>query len=390
MFDLFFDAAMAWNEMGMLLITLVLTSLGGLILSYVLYWKIKSKKVRALIKAVHVVGEYTEGAVRPKARNVLFSNSKYANEVYYSLYEYQDAQGNMVEYFDENGSSIITDKIPGTYSTLLMMPETNKVTSLGYVLPAFGTICTGSGLFVGYQFFRQFHFNIFVPFFVLLGFCVAGFKLFKVYKKISDKDKKEIANFFSKMKSDKKSGFSALSEAAKDMKIEDVKYRHGKGRPLDENEIRARVEIYEKNTRFGSKIGFVLALGLLAGGYYFGQVMASRLAEGIHTKGVVSGIDMRRSSSSNGTSYNYLAIVEFTDKEGKIIHFSDSIGSNHPLYSRGDSVDVIYSPQKPENAIIDRGIWNWTLSFALGGAGVFLLFVTLRHLAGGRRYRGRV
>ncbi len=49
----------------------------------------------------------------------------------------------------------------------------------------------------------------------------------------------------------------------------------------------------------------------------------------------------------------YVASVEFTTNEGRLVRFDDPISaSNPPQYTPGQSVTVAYSPETPERAII--------------------------------------
>lgn len=49
----------------------------------------------------------------------------------------------------------------------------------------------------------------------------------------------------------------------------------------------------------------------------------------------------------------YVARIEFTTNEGRLIRFEDPISaSNPPQYTLGQSVTVAYSPETPEQAII--------------------------------------
>jgi len=58
-------------------------------------------------------------------------------------------------------------------------------------------------------------------------------------------------------------------------------------------------------------------------------------------------------------------------------------------------LDVLYLEEDPQDAIVDRGIFNWGLSGGLAVGALLLLWLALRSLAvarihGGAGYRSRV
>ena len=55
----------------------------------------------------------------------------------------------------------------------------------------------------------------------------------------------------------------------------------------------------------------------------------------------------------------------------------DSISSNPPSYRTGDAVGVLYDPDHPRDARIDRGRWNKAVPILIGGSGVFLCLLGL-------------
>lgn len=89
----------------------------------------------------------------------------------------------------------------------------------------------------------------------------------------------------------------------------------------------------------------------------------------------------------------YHAVIEFNDGNNSHYRFKDGVGASSPLFRKGDGVTVLYVPDDPDDAIIDRGIWNWGLSAGFGAAGVLLLLLcgrSLIHGGGRRRFKTRV
>jgi hypothetical protein len=67
---------------------------------------------------------------------------------------------------------------------------------------------------------------------------------------------------------------------------------------------------------------------------------------------------------------SYHPIVLFKAEYDASFTFTDSFGSNLPLYYKGESVRVLYDPDNPANAIIDGGYW-WN---TVGVMVFFMLF----------------
>ena len=89
----------------------------------------------------------------------------------------------------------------------------------------------------------------------------------------------------------------------------------------------------------------------------------------MHAQGVV--VDLAVSHSSSGDGHTYAAVVEFK-VDGSTYRFTDSVGSNPPMHHRGDSVAVLYDPDRPRHARVDRGAWNRLLPTLVGGFGALL------------------
>jgi hypothetical protein len=89
----------------------------------------------------------------------------------------------------------------------------------------------------------------------------------------------------------------------------------------------------------------------------------------MHAQGLVVDLAVNHSGSSDG--YTYAAVVEFK-VDGRTYKFTDSVGSNPPMHGRGDSVPVLYDPDGPRHARIDRGVWNRLLPMLVSAFGALL------------------
>ncbi|WP_206196659.1 DUF3592 domain-containing protein [Zooshikella ganghwensis] len=130
----------------------------------------------------------------------------------------------------------------------------------------------------------------------------------------------------------------------------------------------------------------LIGLAMLVGAFFAYQNTQSFVAEAIKADGVV--VDMVSSRSSD--SITYRPVIEFKTKEGDLVEFTSSTGSNPPSYSRGETVDVLYQESMPGNAKINSFFSLWGLAVIVGGMGaVFFLIGFLIILFGSLKNRKR-
>ena len=300
----------------------------------------------------------------------------FANEVYYAVFEYKGTNGDRMEKTSEMGSNSLLGKMPGKRVTLLMFPDkAEKVRRPSAVLIVFGLIFLVPGMFIMHTAITTFDANIVTILMIVGGLSFIAFKIWSFIKKIpADELKKGWGEF-------KEQGISVKSStgSAKGGKL------------LDQSEIVARAQYYAKNSMIAGYVMLVIALGLAGGAYYTGLDMVDMTQNGVTANGKV--VDMR-SRYSDG-SYTYSAVVEFRDRNGNKTRFTDSVGSSHPSFERGDEVKVLYMRDNHDDAIVDRGIFNWGLSGGLAIGVVLFLWMAFHSLAlarryGGSRYRSRM
>lgn len=357
MFELISDALSAWNQIGLLLMATVFILIGGAIAGYELYWRIKAQRVRGRVSGVRAKKEQK------------------GSSFYYAVFEYQAPNGEMMEHVSSMGSNSLFGKIPGTQVQLMMMPhQPEKVRRPALILALFGLVFLLPGFWIMNVALTRFEFNYMMVIMVLIGLGFVGFKVAGAVRKIPEGEiKKGWAEF-------KEKGVKVTSSG-----------EGSKGRLLSQDDITQAVKKQVKNTRIGGYMCLLIALGLGAGSYYAGQSMHAMLRDGVPAQGEVTG--MKRSDSSDSVTYS--AIVRFTDASGRRVKFTDSVGSSHPTLKRGDGVDVLYLRDNPEDAIVDRGVWNWFLSGALGLGALLFLWGGMHSFAlvrrhGGTKYRDRV
>lgn len=105
---------------------------------------------------------------------------------------------------------------------------------------------------------------------------------------------------------------------------------------------------------------------------------------GLRAQGEVVRLQQEYSFNDHGDRYVYYPIVAYRVDTNLTVEFKDSVGSNPPIYRRGDKVTVLYLSDNPQHeAIIDRGFWgNWLISAILFVASAFLIMLLIVMLRG--------
>src|SRR5262245_28244947 len=135
--------------------------------------------------------------------------------------------------------------------------------------------------------------------------------------------------------------------------------------------IRAAAANYRKSQRFAIPILFVLAFGSLLLGHHLYLKTEAFLERASRATGQV--VELKEVESTDGDS-TWAPVLEFNDREGRRQRFVESVSSNPPGYHRGQVVNVLYNPENPSEARIDRGRANHWAAILLGSVGgLFLL-----------------
>ncbi|MGH1376448.1 MAG: DUF3592 domain-containing protein [Alphaproteobacteria bacterium] len=291
---------------------------------------------------------------------------------YYAVFEYKTPDGVLREQASDMGSNWILNKMPGKAVCLMVFPNNpEKVRRPSHMLLIFGLLFFLPGVFIAYIAFSSFEANYASILMILGGFGFVGWKIWNVVRKIPmDELRDGWAHF-------QEEGVQVTSSSGGGS---------AKGRLLDASEIKVRARLHARHARIAAYIMFVVALGLSGGAYYAGVDMLSRVNDGVRTSGEVVDFVRRSSTSDSGTSYSYYSVVQFVDIEGRKVRFEDSVGSSSRMHTRGDQVNVLYMYEEPEDAMIDRGIFNWGLSGGLSLGGVLMFFFAFRNFTASRRY----
>jgi len=136
----------------------------------------------------------------------------------------------------------------------------------------------------------------------------------------------------------------------------------------DEGALAAAARRRERVNRFAWPLLVAAGAGLLFLAAHMHRTTSAFLARAVPGSGRV--VDLAASESSDDDT-TYAAVVEF-EADGEPRRFKDSLGANPPLYRPGDQVPVLYLPDDPGVARIDRGIWSRALPPLVGALGALL------------------
>ncbi|MCF4970609.1 DUF3592 domain-containing protein [Nostoc sp. CMAA1605] len=93
----------------------------------------------------------------------------------------------------------------------------------------------------------------------------------------------------------------------------------------------------------------------------------SFVATSVITQGTV--IDFKRRSKV------YYPVVEFTPSSGDTTVFEANSGSSTPEFQMGQQVEILYSPQQPNDAVIHSWLNLWLLPATFTGMGAIFFLI---------------
>jgi hypothetical protein len=91
--------------------------------------------------------------------------------------------------------------------------------------------------------------------------------------------------------------------------------------------------------------------------------------EGLTTTGTV--LELEASDSAEGGCCVYSPVIEFTTANDQTYTFEGDTASDPPAYKVGEEVSVIYDPNDPETAQINKWTERWLMPIILIPAMVF-------------------
>lgn len=102
---------------------------------------------------------------------------------------------------------------------------------------------------------------------------------------------------------------------------------------------------------------------------------ASFIASASRTQGEVMRLLYVESSKRN-ESGAWKPLVRFKAPSGEIVEFAPSSSSSPPAYEVGETVDVFFAPNDPQDAMLDGFFSLWGGAAITGGLGLVFLLVT--------------
>ena len=130
-------------------------------------------------------------------------------------------------------------------------------------------------------------------------------------------------------------------------------------------------------------VSLLFGLALLLGGGYFLERQREFIAKSVAAEGRVIENERIQWTNNNGrgsSRSSYRAIVSFTDRNGQTFTCRDKIGMNPPSFSVGQNVTILYEPQNPQTAMIDRGAKNYLIPGIAFGLGALITLSWLPRL----------
>ncbi len=278
----------------------------------------------------------------------------YASQMYTAIYEFVTPHGDTIQVPGTVSSSSIADKLPGSEAVIFVRPDKpDRVRKKSFLFLGIGLVFAMPGVWILYVAFSMLSFTF--GGFAMMGaaFVFLAVKVLKSLRRFEEKvPRKEWSKFIK----------------------ENTRKESDRGYILNADEIRERFQYHQSMMRVTIPITFIVALGMMYGGYYMHNHVTDFVSHAHEARGEV--VEMRSRSSDDG--YTYYAVVSFKTPSGDTVKFEDNVGSSHPLKKRGDEVDVLYDPEKPRDAMIDRGLLNNLPALGLMLVGFLAFLITFK------------
>jgi len=341
-FDFIVGSMMAWNQVGLFFGGSLMLAIGGAIIADFIWWRVTAEQFTGKI-----IGVLWDG------------------KNYFPVIEYTNKIGTIIQANTNSGSSVLSTKYPGRQVKILVKPKDPETARIkGYVWFILGLIFAVPGLALCGVALTQYEFSLYT---ILIGLGVLGYGGFKLAKTIKPKEERENVNEF------------------QSRKRKEWQEKREKMQSLSEREIKERLDKQDKANAKWMPVMMLLSLALFSGGLYLGNKQYQMELVGVLAEGAVIRLESVNNPSSEGNSTTYYPVVRFEDKQGHTMTFQDRVGASYPMNKQGDIVTVLYDPQYPDKAMIDRGLWNWLPAMGCAGAGLLLLLVNMQTYRRSRR-----
>lgn len=345
--DLIGNSLLFYNFASLAFMGSIFMFLGGLMIFADYYKRVHGRTAMGKIIGVEI-------SERPKNAHM-----------YYPIYRVKGSSGDTIEVKANWDSNMLINNLPGAQHKLFFSkqnPDTPEPNSI--VLRIIGLVFFLPGVFITYESFSFIRFNLAYT----AVFSVFCFYIFVRLSRAGWRDKfQKIKEEFKKARAEGRPLISSIEETDNNKR-----YPNGfKSRPMTNDEIVKTLSKEKKKC-----VTWSFALTLISGVMLFFAVWNVENTLELKRYGVETNaeiVDFVVSRDSDSTTYK--AVYEFVAQNGQTVRKNDSFGSSHPTLSTGDIVKVLYNPYDVNKAMIDRGIWNFTLPAIL--ASISFLFILL-------------
>ncbi|MDP2205464.1 MAG: DUF3592 domain-containing protein [Alphaproteobacteria bacterium] len=331
MFDMTFDAMMAFHQAGFLLGGGICALIGAAILLHTLHTYLRALRVPAIITGVRRSGD-----------------------MLYPVYKYMMPSGDIFETVSDTGSNFVKGKETGREVTLYVFEndpqgirtELRVAVLIGLVFLVPGLVLLGNGIFA-------------FPF-TPMTWIAAGIFLLMAAQRIRKA-------FLPQGARGGKNTFRAHLRARRNARLEKMELTTIEAY-LQTPAGRQMLADTEQSRRIGLPLLLVFGVVLLGFSWHTGAGLRDLTLHGQRAAGVIEKFDTK--STGDGTTV-YRAHITFNDALGEPHRFAEKTAASHPRHRVGDAVTVLYAPHAPaDTAIVDDGIWMnalWPALLALGG-----------------------
>jgi len=263
--------------------------------------------------------------------------------IFYPVISFQDPHGKTHKIKSDFGTNRLNGKTPGTKVRLYFRPDKPENIRLKNLVWFYFSL---TFLVIG---FTLSHFYLSAFHMTNIGLALGGFSLLFL-----------LSGFIVRPRSGS-IGFTSSKEENNASKEDFLSFGEHKERLSEER----------RGSRKGASILLLMATVLIISGLYMGKSQWHIANTFAKASGHVANHELRYVENSGKRTYYYYPIVEFTTQDGEFIRFEDENGSRAPSYEKNQSVKILYDPDTPGTAIIDRGIENWFLPLLVIFAGFF-------------------
>jgi hypothetical protein len=337
-FEFFVGAIQAYEQVGMFIGAIVCLGLGGLILGNSLYWHLHALRARGTVIGVIASG----GSYTPVYR-----------------YTLRDGQTHVAK--SNTSSGLVRGKETGRIVPLMISAhnpnEAQEANS--YLIDIFGLVLMVPGVWLGYTALIAYPVT---PMTWIMAVALLAYLAERGHRVFIPKAQRlSVAQW----RAQHGLGAAAAVDLAGVRPIEDI---------LSAPELRQAQQRQAQSSRKAAPLVGLFALLLVCVGLWQGRRIAQLEAVGLRAPGQV--VRLKQESGSGQSSY--YAIVRFRTARNETIEFKDDVGSNPPSHRPGDRVSVLYLASDPrQQAIIDRGIWNWAIPGIILAIAAFLAWLTV-------------